>query len=152
MILAALIGLLASCTAPTAGVDLPVSALRAEAASELAPPGAVVLRTVQAEPFNNITGHEAAFYGHLFGLSSAAADIHAFYDRELTKLGWRVTRRPILGTTETDGWRWCKPMLLFRLGILDPRGYNRIPLTSAAQYKTVIDARLSGTDEACPRT
>ena len=149
MILGLAIALLAGCT-PTAGVDLPVSALRAEAASELAPPGAVALRTVQAEPFNNITGHEAAFYGHLFGVPAAAADIHTFYDRELAKLGWRVTRDPLLGTIEVDGWGWCKPTLLFRLGILDPRGYGRIPLTGAEQYQTVIDARLAGTDRACP--
>src|SRR5216683_5345296 len=75
--LALTIALLAGCT-PTAGVDLPVSALRAEAASELAPPGAVVRRTVQAEPFNNITGHEAAFYGHILGVPASAADSHAF--------------------------------------------------------------------------
>ena len=149
MILGVVLVLLAGC-APTAGVDLPVSALRAEAASEVAPPGAVVLRTVQAEPFNNITGHEAAFYGHLYGVPAAAADIHAFYDRELLKLGWRATRPPILGTTETDGWRWCKPKLLFRLAILDSRGYSRIPLTGAEQYQTVIDATLAGTDTGCP--
>ena len=150
VILVAAIGLLASCTSSTAGVDLPVSALRAEAASELAPPGAVVLRTVQAEPFNNITGHEAAFYGHLFGVPSPPADIHTFYDRELIRLGWRVTRAPGLGTIETDGWGWCKPKLYFTLSILDPRGYSRIPLTGAEPYQTVIDARLAGTDEGCP--
>ena len=73
-----------------------------------------------------------------------------FYDRELTKLGWRVTRRPGLSTIETAGWAWCKPKMVFRLGILDPRGYGRIPLTGAEQYRTVIDARLQGVDEGCP--
>lgn len=150
VILVAAIGLLASCASSTAGVDLPVSALRAEAASQLAPPGAVVLRTVQSEPFNNITGHEAAFYGYLFGVPASASDIHAFYDRELIQLGWRVTRAPGLGTIENDGWGWCKPKLYFRLAILDPRGYSRIPLTGAEQYQTVIDARLAGMDEGCP--
>ena len=149
MILGLAIALLAGC-APTAGVDLPVSALRAEAASELAPPGAVVLRTVQAEPFNNITGHEAAFYGHLFGVPASAADMHAFYDRELAKLGWRVTRAPSRSTIDTAAWGWCKPKLLFSLSIIDPRGYSVIPLTGAEQYQTVIDARLAGVDEGCP--
>ena len=149
MILGLALVLLARC-APTAGVDLPVSALRAEAASELAPPGAVVLRIVQAEPFNNITGHEAGFYGHLLGVPSTASDIHAFYDRELTKLGWRVTRAPGRTTIDTGGWAWCKPKLIFSVSILDPRAYGVIPLTGAEQYQTVIDARLAGTDDGCP--
>ena len=149
VILVAAIGLFASC-APTAGVDLPVSALRAEAASQLAPPGAVVQRTVQSEQFNNITGHEAAFYGHLFGVPASASDIHAFYDREMAKLGWRITRRPSRTTIDIGGWAWCKPKLLFSLLIIDPRSYSQIPLTGAEQYPTVIDARLAGTDEGCP--
>ncbi|OLC51908.1 MAG: hypothetical protein AUH85_18165 [Chloroflexi bacterium 13_1_40CM_4_68_4] len=105
---------------------------------------------MQAEPFNNITGHEAAFYGHLFGVPVVATDIHAFYDGELAKLGWRVTRAPSRSTIDTAGWAWCKPKLLFSPSILDPRGYSVIPLTGAEQYQTVIDARLAGVDEGCP--
>lgn len=141
----------ASCTANTPGGYPPLAALRAEAAAEIAPQGSVALRTVSAEPFDNITGPEAGFYGHLFGTNLAPDEVAAFYARELSKLRWTNDRPPIRGSTETKTWGWCKPTMFFRLAILDgQRGYDRAGLTVPSDVTLVFDATIVGTKETCP--
>lgn len=139
-----------SCGANTPGGYLPLADLRAEPAAAIAPPGSVELRTVAAEPFNNITGPEAGFYGHLFGTTLAAADVAAFYARELPRVGWTKDRPPIGGSVELKTWGWCKPKMFFRLAILDTRGYDRAGLTVPSEVTLVFDARVTGAKGPCP--
>ena len=47
---------------------LPLATLQGEAAARLAPSGGVQIREVGGERFMNITGPEAAFYGHVVGI------------------------------------------------------------------------------------
>ena len=100
----------------------------------------------------NITGPQAAFFGHVYGVQSSVDDVFAFYDRELANLGWKPDARPIPTTTELDGWGWCKPQLYFRLVLYDPQQYDRLGVGDGAQYRAVLDARVQGTTQGCPRS
>lgn len=141
-----------ACGQNTPGGYLPEATLRQDAASELAPPGATSLATLSAEPFNNITGPQAGFYGHLFGTDLGSDDVSAFYARELVARGWRATRAPIRGSTESQAWGWCKPNMLFRLAILERDGYDARGLPGADRSALVFDATIVGTKQPCPST
>lgn len=143
-------GLLTVCAGNAPGGYLPVSELSREAASELAPPGAVSLATLRAEPLDTITGPQAGYYGHLFGSDLSSDEVAAFYGRELPRLGWKPTRQPIRGSTESMTRGWCKPNMLFRLGVLDPRGYDPQGLPGSDRFEMVFDARILGTKQPCP--
>jgi len=129
----------------------PLATLRAEAAADLATPGSSLIRTVGAEGFMNITGWQAAFYGHVYGTQQTNDDVFAFYNRELMRLGWKPDLKPILSSGELHGWGWCKPSLFFRLAIFDPQQYARVGITDGDRYRTVYDARLQGNDRSLPR-
>jgi hypothetical protein len=128
----------------------PLAILRAEAAAELAAPGSTLIRQVGAEGFMNVTGWQAAFYGHVFGAQESNDEVFAFYDRELARLGWKADMKPILSSGELRGWGWCKATLYFRLAIFDPQQYARVGITDGEKYRTVYDARLQGTADRCP--
>ncbi len=98
----------------------------------------------------NITGWQAAFYGHVFGTQQSRDEVFSYYQRELIRLGWKTTHNPILSTVEVDGWAWCKPQLFYRLTIIDPTQYERVGIPDAARFRTVYDARLQGVTGACP--
>ncbi len=128
----------------------PLATLEAEDAAGLAVPDSTVIRTVGGEGFMNITGWQAAFYGHVYGTQQTIDDIYAFYDRELGRLGWKRDLKPILSSGELRGWGWCKTTLFFRLAIFDPQEYERLNITGGDRYRTVYDARLQGTTDRCP--
>jgi hypothetical protein len=119
--------------------------MRSEPAAELVPPGSAVIRTVSAEPFNNITGPQPGHYGHLFGTDRTASEVADFYARELSKLGWRARRPPIRGSGELQIWGWCKSKMLFRLATLDPQD-DRAGLDAAGRFTLVFDARITDGD------
>lgn len=132
---------------------LPLAALKAEEASRLQLPDAEVLRRVGGERFNNVTGPESAFTGAVYGTQATQAQVFAFYERELTRLGWLADGRSSMGSGELPGGRrWCKPRMLFRLVIYDPRRYERTGITDGARFHTVFDASLQGTVQTCPST
>lgn len=102
---------LAGCTSSVPGDTtedpyVQLNALKAEPAAGLAPQAAVVIREVGGERFMNITGPEAAFYGHVYGVQSTPEEARTFFDRELRKLGWVPDLGPILSSGEEDGWGW----------------------------------------------
>lgn len=136
---------LISCTANTLGGYLSVAAMRTEPAADLVPPGATVISTLSAEPFNNVTGPQPGHYGHLFGTDMTAADVAEFYAGELPKLGWRAGRPPIRGSGERDIWGWCKQNMLFRLATLDPRD-DRVWIDVEGRSRLVFDARITDAD------
>lgn len=136
---------LIACTVSTPGGYLSVAAMRSEPAADLAPPGATVIRTLSAEPFNNITGPQPGYYGHLFGTDTTADDVAEFYAAELPGLGWRAGRPPIRGSGEKDIWGWCKQNMLFRLATLDPSD-DRAGIDVAGRFKLVFDARITDAD------
>lgn len=99
----------------------------------------------------NITGPQPSFFGHVYGVQLTTDDVFRFYDRELTRLGWKPDARPIPTTVEVDGWGWCKPQLDFRLALFDPAQYERVGVREGSQYRGVFDARVQGTTQSCPR-
>jgi hypothetical protein len=132
---------------------LPLAVVRAEPAASLVPPGGTLIREVGAETFENITGWQAAFFGHVYGAQSQPEDVFNFYERELRKLAWLPDFGPTLSTGELRGWGWCKPRMFFRLAIFDPAEYDRTGIRDGAAYRVVFDARISGTvRERCPYT
>ncbi len=76
--------LLAACTQTTSPQPsstnpyAALSALKAEAAADLTMPGSSLIRNVGAEGFMNITGWQAAFYGHVYGTQQAIDDVLAY--------------------------------------------------------------------------
>lgn len=132
---------------------LPLAALKAEEASRLRLPGAEVLRRVGGERFNNITGPQGSFTGAVYGTQATQAEVFAFYERELTRLGWVADYKPGVGTGELPNGRgWCKPRMYYRLAIYDPRRYERTGITDGARFGTVFDARLQAIERGCPYT
>lgn len=129
----------------------PLATLQAEPAAGLAPPGAALIRRVSGERFMNITGPEAAFFGHVYGVQLSIEEVFAFHDRELAKLGWTPDINPILSSGELRAWGWCESGRLdFRLAIFDPKQYDRVGVTDGTQYQTVYDARIQGSAHECP--
>lgn len=127
-----------------------LASLKAEAAADLAMPGATLIRNVGLEGFMNITGWEPAFYGHVCGTQRNSDEVFAFYERELVRLGWKPDSPPILSSGELDGWGWCKSGLFYRLAIFDPKNYDRAGISDRGRFAVVYDARLQGTRESCP--
>ncbi|OLD11487.1 MAG: hypothetical protein AUJ06_00370 [Chloroflexi bacterium 13_1_40CM_3_70_6] len=114
------------------------------------PPDATLIRQVGAEGFENITGWQGAFFGHVYGTQLSIDEVFAFHDTELTKLGWKPDLKPILSSGELRGWGWCKPRMFFRLAIFDPAEYDRTVVLDGAAYRVVFDARIDGTLQPCP--
>lgn len=100
----------------------------------------------------NITGPEPAFYGHVWGVQLTLDEVFAYYSAGLARLGWVPDFGPTLSSGELQGWGWCKPRLFFRLAIFDPARYDRVGIQDGTRYRAVIDARINGTDRACPHT
>ncbi len=126
----------------------PLAALKADPAVDLLMPGATLLGKGGHEGFMNITGWQAAFYGGRYGTQESADAVFAFYARELPRLGWTATHKPILSTVELHGWGWCKPWLSYDLTVLDPKEYP----PEGQQYRTLYQTRLQGSwvKETCP--
>ena len=132
---------------------LPLAALEAEEASRLQLPDAEVLRRVGGERFNNITGPQGSFTGAVYGTQATQAEVFAFYQRELTRLGWQVDFPPTPSSGDLPNGRgWCKPRLFFRLVVYDPRRYERTGISDGARFGTVFDARLRAIERGCPYT
>lgn len=100
-----------------------------------------------------IDGQQMAFDAHVFGTQVSAADVHAFYERELARLDWKTD--PLAtspDTVELDAWGWCKGAMVFRIGIQDQARAFRQDFYRGQTFKTVFDARIRGRDPArgCP--
>lgn len=152
---AALIGLLAlaSCTSSSddPGSDyLARAALEEEPASRLSIPGAEIIRRVGGERFQNVTGPEPSFTGAIYGVQSPVTGVIDFYDRELAALGWEHDHDPILSSGEHLVKGWCKPRMTFRLGIFDPRRYERVGIEDGERFTTIFDARITASRLPCP--
>ena len=99
--------------------------------ARLAYPGATLLHEAGSEPVRGIEGQEYANFSAAFGTSATAAEVEAFYARELPARGWQLAPEKNFGSTsETHAVTWRKGDLLFRLGIYKkndvqvPRAYD----------------------------
>jgi len=145
---------------------LPLAVVRAEPATSVVPPDATLIRQVGAEGFENITGWQGAFFGHVYGTQLSIDEVFAFHDTELTKLGWKdivVLEQNQLG----GGTTWHAAGLVGQLratqnltrlaqyttqlyeGLERETGQATVVLDGAA-YRVVFDARIDGTLQPCP--
>lgn len=117
--LALVLSLVAGCSsAPPADDPYSRTQLLKDPAVELVYPGATRLEPSGRERQRTLEGAEIpAAAGYRFRTTADRAALGAFYDAELTRLGWLPSRPPILGTGEESAVHqgWCKPGMIFRL-------------------------------------
>lgn len=131
----------------------PLATLRADPAAALAPPGAEQLGGGEEERrAYRWRAPDPASVTRLFGVQASQEEVFAYYDRELRALGFAfVPNGAIPGSTETVVWSWCKPGQLYRVAVKDQRKAFAPEFLQGRTFQTVIDARLSGREQApCP--
>jgi len=132
---------------------LDLAVLQADPAFALRMPGSDELAEVGTEQEFGIEGRTSAFAGHISGTVATSADVYAFFDRELGRLGWRLDTPPFSrSTAEIENRLYCKRKASFRLAIKDSSAFQAA-FYRGKSYTTVFDARLIAVDPktACPR-
>ncbi len=124
--------------------------LVADPAWKLRMPGSEELAHFADERRMTIDGPVAPYDGFAFGTQARDLEVFAFYDGELRRMGWQQEYLISAATTELRVWAWCKPRLLFRLGIEDQERAFRPEFYRGRSYVTVFDARLQGRDPDAP--
>lgn len=130
-----------------------LSSIQRESAAGLRMADAVELGHFYGDKITTFEGPQPAFDGRVFGIQASDTDVHAFYDRELRRLGWQPDRLAgTLGSVELAAWGWCKDAMNFRIGIQDqPRAF-RPEFYKGQTFRTVFDASMIGHDPSlgCP--
>ncbi len=124
----------------------PAYALRMPAADELA--------RVGGDARTGIDGSTPAFAGHIFGTMATSADVYAYYESELARLGWHTQPPPFsMSTDELENRLYCKPKASFRLAIKNKDTAFQPAFYRGRAYVTVFDATLITADpeSPCPR-
>ncbi len=125
--------------------------LEADPAYLLRMPGADELARVGGDRELTLDGPQTPFAGHIFGTTATSAEVYAFYERELARLGWK--REPyVLGrsSVELENREYCTPKALFRLAIKDKDRAFQPAFYRGQTYTTVFDARLEGIEPGPP--
>ncbi|OGO73525.1 MAG: hypothetical protein A3G84_07310 [Chloroflexi bacterium RIFCSPLOWO2_12_FULL_71_12] len=137
-----LAALLAGCSAADLEPDL--AELQADPGYALVMPGADLLATVGDRRISTITGPQPAFAGHIFGTFASSDEVYAWYEAELSRLGWSKDRAFGRSTVELENREYCRPGsgARFRLAIKDKDRAFREELYKGRDYVTVFDARL----------
>jgi len=149
--LLAFLVVLSSCSQYLGAVDL--HDLQSDPASQLRMPATDLLGQGGKDRTLTPDGPSMAFYGGVFGTQASKEEVLAFYERELTKLGWtRYNRGVNQSTTDLRVDGWCKPRVTFRLAIVDQDRFAPRFDSSGRRYSTIFNADLVGVDpgEKCP--
>lgn len=128
--------------------------LQADPAFALRMPDADELAELGAERAAGAEGSTPMFAGHIFGTRSTSAEVYAFYERELGRLGWRLDTPPFASSTaELENRLFCNSKRSFRLAIKNKDTAFQPAFYRGRSYTTVFDATLIATDPktSCPR-
>jgi hypothetical protein len=132
-------------------VELERSDLEADRAFGLQMPGADELARVSGDRKMTIDGPQNAFAGHIYGTGASAAEVYAFYEAALERLGWRKQPPPFGTTTvELENREYCNPKVGFRLAIEDQARAFQPAFYQGHTYATVFDARLEANPPSAP--
>jgi hypothetical protein len=135
--------------------DPDLATLQRDPAASLRLPNAVDLGHFRGDREATIDGPQTAWDSHVFGVLVSDAEVHAFYDSELQRRGWKPDRLATSpSTVELVAWGWCKGAMIFRVGIEDqPRAF-RPEFYRGYTFTTVFEAAIQGRDPAlgCPET
>ncbi len=120
------------------------SALQGDPASKLRMPSAVELLHFGGDNQMTLDGPLDAWDGYIFGVPVDAAEVLAFYDRELARLGWSVDPLRLTQlSTETEAKVWCRSLLAFRIGIKDQARAFQPDFYRGQTFRTVYEARIT---------
>lgn len=136
-----------------ANKPLELADLQADPAYALRMPGADGLAEVGAERRLTPDGAQSPFAGHIFGTLATSAEVYAFYERVLARLGWRPETPPFSrSTAELENRLYCAGRATFRLAIEDKDRAFQQAFYHGRTYLTVFDARLIGESRSssCP--
>jgi len=136
---------------PRATLPLERADLEADAAFALQMPGADELARVGGDRLSTLEGEQFPFAGHIYGTTAPSADVYAFYEAELTRLGWRAQTPPYpRSSVELENRIYCKSDAEFRLAIKNMDTAFQGAFYRGRTYMTVFDARLLPNDRRAP--
>lgn len=116
--------------------------------------GADELAEVGGEARIGIDGSTPTFAGHTFGTTATSAEVYAYYERELARLGWRAELPPFSrSSVELENRLYCTGKASFRLAIKDRDRAFQPAFYRGRTYVTVFDATLIAVNpgQPCPR-
>lgn len=139
--------------APSRSVVLPgppAGTLEADPAFGITMAGARQVATHHQERAETIEGPVPAYVSREFEVGAASSTVVAFYDAELLSRGWTHDFPPTATTLESETRGWCKPQMIFRLGIVAPgaaRSYGIVVPDGVTRF----EAGILGTNARCPQ-
>jgi len=132
-------------------VPLERADLEADPSFSLRMQGADELALVGSDRLFTFEGERPPFAGHIYGTMATSADVYAFYERELARLGWQLEAPPFpRSSAELENRVYCKRKVEFRLAIKDKDSAFRAEFYRGRTYTTVFDASLLAIDPAIP--
>jgi len=136
---------------PRASAPLERADLEAEAAFAVQMPGADELARVGGDRRFTLEGEQNPFAGHIYGTTATSADVYAFYETELARLGWRKQLPPYpRSTAELENRIYCKIGAEFRLAIKNQDTAFQAGFYRGRTYTTVFDATVLSGDPRSP--
>jgi hypothetical protein len=125
--------------------------LEADATFDVQMPGADELARVGGDRRFTLDGEQVPFAGHIYGTTATSADVYAFYESELARLGWHKQALPYpRSSAEIENRLYCKTGAEFRLAIKNKETAFRPEFYRGRVYTAVFDARLIAVDPRSP--
>jgi hypothetical protein len=125
--------------------------LETDPAFALQMPGADELARVGSDRRFTLDGEQVPFAGHIYGTTATSADVYAFYESELARLGWQKQALPYpRSSAELENRIYCKTGAQYRLAIKNKETAFRTEFYRGRVYTAVFDARLTAEDPGAP--
>ena len=108
-------------------------------------PGSTLIAERARPGERNIDGRLSATSGHRLGTQDAAADVEAWYDRELAARGWLPSQSTsgIRSTAESTARAWERDGIVLRFAVRS-RNSRSLPPEQLTGFATVYEVTLIG--------